>query len=134
MQKGVILGCRNRSNAGMDTVTLNHDIHPRFIFEFLTVRWYGTSFTLYKVVFLKLGLPNSRPKCRLPCSLGISKATMSFQELEKYLSILEDKNLANYFYASRRKTSLRNSSEPCWQAFPPNEQVKEVSHNSYKSD
>jgi hypothetical protein len=22
MQKGVILGCRNRSNAGMDTVTL----------------------------------------------------------------------------------------------------------------
>ena len=30
-----------------------------------------------------------------------SKAAMSFPELEKYLSILEDKNLANHFYGKQ---------------------------------
>jgi hypothetical protein len=29
MQKGVILGCGNRSNAGMDTVTLSQQVHNK---------------------------------------------------------------------------------------------------------
>jgi hypothetical protein len=30
---------------------------------------------------------------------------MSFSELEMYISILEDKNLANHFYGNKKKAS-----------------------------
>jgi hypothetical protein len=55
-------------------------------------------------------------QCSLSCirtdfhvvlELAKLQPTMSFLELEKYLSILEDKNLVDHFYASRRKKSLR---------------------------
>jgi hypothetical protein len=37
MQKGVILGCGNRSNAGMDTVTLKHAKTYIFILNILHI-------------------------------------------------------------------------------------------------
>ena len=49
-------------------------------------------------------------KGRLPCTPGIGNAPMSFLELEKYLSILEDKSLTPlgiYVYVAQNAPNFK---------------------------